>query len=558
MEKLPPEILVRIISHLVPDNGVGLPITSIAKPWKRHGSIAHLATVSKLWQHHVERLIFQELFLSTQRLEDAGRILTSQRFGYVRLVELEVVLDAYDEEAACRMENEAEKASNNQCFTQSLATLFALLHKLDAPVSNSHDRVLRLRAYSPSDPWRRPDWPRIRRTRMNGATDNILNARFDQSYLDLSGPFKTTIDCFSTFCIPDPVEQDLKYRRISPGAACRIAAKLGKLEKIIWHLSDNEKKEVTLRKTLRREFSERLPDLPPSLKHVVLHYTRTPPRNHERSPTNILDAGDLAGDPFSLALRQLCKRLVTADIKASLEPDCLVPSSPEHDSTDDTQWPNMQTFNLTLCAVTPSGKWLFDRHPDAVEDAEPWDEADNLMDDKPDAPAEEDWRLYEFRGAPNLATIKPWFLAAAKAASAMPSLTQLRIESGCGTTPKSYRPHFALRYSARVPSLEITSTPVLDADRELEEAWRNNTRSQSPSRGVLAIEYKEAKDRQDPLAVQATAQHSTTQRPLFGAGPVTSDNTNTATGAVQQRPLFGAQGTGPARPMFGAPGTGSS
>ncbi|KAI4600100.1 hypothetical protein KJ359_001202 [Pestalotiopsis sp. 9143b] len=334
--------------------------------------------------------------------------------------------------------------------------------------------------------------------RMNGATDNILKARFDQSYLDLSGPLESTIDCFSTFCIPDPVEQDLKYRRISPSAACRIAAKLGKLNKITWHLSDNEKKDATLRKALRRDFSERLADLPQSLKHVVLHYTRTPPRNHEYSPMNILDAGDLAGDPLSLAVRQLCKGLVTADIKASLEPDCFAPSSSEHDATDDTQWPNMQIFNLTLCAVTPSGKWLFDRHPDAIEDEEPWVEADNLMDDKPDAPAEEDWRLYEFRGAPNITTIKPWIMAAAKAASTMPSLTELKIESGCGTTPKPYRPHFALRYSARAPLLEITSTPVLDADRELEEAWSNAALSQSSNQGTLAIEYEEAKDRQNP------------------------------------------------------------
>ncbi|ETS84292.1 hypothetical protein PFICI_02317 [Pestalotiopsis fici W106-1] len=527
MDKLPPEILIRIISYLVPDNGMGLPITSIAKPWKKHGSIAHLATVSKLWQHHVERQTFQELFLSTQRLKAAGRIVTSQRLEYVRLVDLEVVLDAYDEAAACRVENEADKASNNQCFTQSLDALFALLHKLDAPNSNnSHDRVLRLRAYSPSDPWRCPDWPRIRRTRMNGLTDNILNARFDQSYLDLLGPLKSRIDCFSTFCVPDPVEQDLKYRRISPSACCRIAAKLGKLDKIIWHLSDNEKKDVSLRKALRRDFAERLADLPQSLKRVVLHYTRTPPRNHKHSPTNILDTGDFAGDRLSTALRKLCKGLVTVDIKASLEHNFLVPRGSEHDSTDAAQWPNMQTLNLTLSAVTPSGNWLFDQHPDAIEDEEAWLEADNLMDDKPDAPAEEDWRLYEFRGAPNLTTIKPWFLAAAKAASDMPLLTELKIESGCGTTPKSYRPYCAVRYSAQAPLLEIASTPVLDADQELEEAWRNTALCQSPNRGALVIEYNEAKDRQDPGPVSVSAQLSTTRRPHFGGGLVQSDDTN--------------------------------
>lgn len=555
MDKLPPEILGRIISYLVPDNGLGLPITSIAKPWKKHGSIAHFATVSKLWQRHVERLIFQGLFLSTQRLEAAGRIITSQRLEYVRSVDLEVVLNTYDEAAACRMENEAEKVSNDECFTRSVVMLFALLKELDKPKSSSHDRVLRLRAYSPSDPWCRHDWPSIRRTRMNGLTDNILDARFDRSYLDLLEPLKSSINVFSTFNVPESVERGPKYRRISPSACCRIAAKLGKLEKIVWHLSDNEKKDIALRKTLRQEFSERLADLPQSLKHVVLYYTRNPPRNHERSPASILDANDSAKDPLSLALGELCKGLVTADIKASLEHSCLAPGKSEHDSNDGTQWPNLQTLHLTLSAVTPSGNWLFDRHPDAVEDEEPWVEADNLMDDKPDAPAEEDWRLYEFRGAPKLSAIKPWFLAAAKAASIMPSLTELKIESGCGITPKPYRAYCALRYFARALSLEITSTPVLDADQELDAAWRNTARLQSPNLGTLAIEYKEAKDRQNSGPVSVSIQRSTAQRAVFGGG-LAQSNTNAAADAGRQRPVFGAQGTGLARPVFGGQGSG--
>ncbi|KAI0137369.1 hypothetical protein BJ170DRAFT_678216 [Xylariales sp. AK1849] len=223
---------------------------------------------------------------------------------------------------------------------------------------------------------------------MNGLNDNFLDARFDRRYLDLFEPLKTSINIFSTCNVPDSVEQGLKNRRISPSACCWIAAKLGKLDKIIWHLSDNEKKDIALRKTPRQEFSERLADLPQSLKHVVLHYTR--------------NADDFAEDPLSLALGELCRGLVMANTKASLEHGCFAPGKSEHDSNDGTQRPNLQTLTLTLSAVTPSGNWLFDRHLDAVEDEVPWVEADNLMDDKPDAPAEEDWRLYEFCGAPNV------------------------------------------------------------------------------------------------------------------------------------------------------------
>ncbi|KAH6655549.1 hypothetical protein BKA67DRAFT_657481 [Truncatella angustata] len=559
MDKLPPEILGRIISFLIPDNGLSLPITSITKPWKSYGSIAHFATVSKLWQRYVERLTFKNLFLSTVRLSTASRIITSQRLEYVRSIDLEVILETYDDEATCRVENEAEKARNNEQFTCTVIALFALLRELDMPKFNSlHDRVLRLRAYSPSDPWRRDDWPSIRKTRVNGLTDNILEARFDQSYLEFIEPLDSSINTFSIFEVPDPVGRNLTYRRISPSACCSIAAKLGKLNKIIWHLSDNEKKDIALRKTLRQEFSEQLGHLPLSLKHMVLRYTRNPPRNHTVSPASILGADGSGEDDLSTALHDLCKRLVTADIEASLENSFFTPIDSIRDSNAKAQWPDLQTLNLTLSAVTPSGKWLFNRHPDAVEDEDPWIEEDNLMDLKPDTPAEEDWRLYEFRGSPSVSVIKPWFLAAAEAARNMPSLLELKIVSGCGTIPKPYRAYCALQYSVRALLLEITSTPVLDVDLELEEAWRDTARVQLQNRSTLTIEYKEAKDHRNTNTVSLQAQGRTTQRPVFGSGPAQNNSAVTAEDVRQQRPVFGAQGTGLARPIFGAQGTGLS
>ncbi|KAK6193023.1 Nucleoporin nup84 [Pestalotiopsis sp. IQ-011] len=216
-------------------------------------------------------------------------------------MELAVVLDEYDDEARIRRETAEDVARNNAVFTRAICDLFSLLAPLGHPSIPTRPMSLGLRAYSPSDWWRRGDPSFARNMRRFRTTEDLFDARYQHSFLELSETSGTALDFITEFHIPTPFAPDkaLHYRHISPSACCRISSKLTGLESIDWVLLDDEKMDLALRTRLRIDSAEGLTLMPSSLHSMWLSYWRSWPRNHNMSSQDLLGPAGLKVDPLS-------------------------------------------------------------------------------------------------------------------------------------------------------------------------------------------------------------------------------------------------------------------
>lgn len=172
------------------------------------------------------------------------------------------------------------------------------------------NRTLLMSAYSPSDLEHQPDMvscPLYRRKfRRPYITTDICEARFEQSYLELSAFFQLPLCLFSVFEVK--IERTwyglFRTRKFAPSACCQVACNLVALTEVNWELSDNEKKDLQLRKRLRDNFARHLTLLPASLENFVLLYLYESLKNETFRPATVIDDGGV--DRLSVALRRVC------------------------------------------------------------------------------------------------------------------------------------------------------------------------------------------------------------------------------------------------------------
>ncbi|KAK8855048.1 hypothetical protein PGQ11_010960 [Apiospora arundinis] len=465
MEKVPPEVLSSILRYL--DVRTSYHRDTPNPTWPKY------VTVCSKWQHQIERFSVNEV------------LLTRQRIGYVRIIELGIRLPSYDEEARTRLKNPDEKRRNNEVFTRTVEEFFSFFEALSDCAPDN--RVLKITAISPSDIWYRPCYDRTRRMRRSYLTKDICEVRFQHSYLELLHAPNWPIGVFSSFQILDQYYRSLRWRLISPIAYCQIASQLQTLTSIDWCLSDREKRDLALRAYLRDSFAGGLELLPDSLEIVKLQYTYPPPNNHDFAPARV-SAGI---DKLSVALRALCQRVKSADIEASVTSDFFWPSIAtcmEPGALEPRQeWPHLQPLSLLAAAADPNGNWLCDRHckygaVDAAgvqeeQDEEEKDEEDEEEDEdylrngEPGTPADEDRRDNQFRGSPNERLISAWNIGIARAAREMPLLRDLRVIIP-GVGPRPYRGGYRVTYAVADRRLKIQSTPVQVMDDALRDAWK--------------------------------------------------------------------------------------
>lgn len=91
---------------------------------KDESHIAQYATVSWPWLSVIEALTFRRLRLDSERLHQSSQYLTPDRRAALRNLDVTIHLPEYGENKWNRLETEAEKATNNETFSTSLATLF--------------------------------------------------------------------------------------------------------------------------------------------------------------------------------------------------------------------------------------------------------------------------------------------------------------------------------------------------------------------------------------------------------------------------------------------------
>jgi hypothetical protein len=233
-----------------------------------------------------------------------------------------------------------------------------------------------------------------------------------------------------------------------------------------WNLSDNEKRDVALRKRLRADFAHALQTLPSSLQHFQLSYERRIPLDHSFQTPSILDETDGDNnDKLSLAFHKLSQRLTSFDLIADVGPEVLWPL--EQTQSNDTLWPKMRRYSICHSAIAPSGQWRYQRSDsdddEDEDDDDEWDETDPVAlpgDEKEDP----------FRSKLDREAVDPLLLAAARAARRMPALWNMSIyldpPAGAGRLEVEYW------VKQGTAELKFECHPLFNPDEEVLQIWR--------------------------------------------------------------------------------------
>lgn len=240
MLTLPLEIIHHVFSFLSPES-----------------SLAPYASVNKQWQMLVEKTTFSCLHLTPAQLPDLLHFVSasSRRRSYVRKIELLVILPGYSIPARGEVQTADEQRRNDESFTRAIHSLFDILSFWP----DSCHLTLRVFARSPGDLNGEPDMTkRKKRLLYKRRGNDLLDLRYHHSYLRLSAlehtlpPVRAIVDLD---VIGDISYSD--YRRIAPAAVSGIISCLPRLRTVNGVLCDNERRDMTVRQSLRDGTSSR-------------------------------------------------------------------------------------------------------------------------------------------------------------------------------------------------------------------------------------------------------------------------------------------------------------
>jgi hypothetical protein len=556
MVHLPNEIIANIISHLAP-KGSGIHDHNVDSSSSPAHALAPYATVSRRWQECVEARTFAQVTLTSARLASplAAQALTPDRVRrFVRSVQVDVLLPPYGEEARARREDEEDRARNDEVFTDVVRRVFRSLAGATADVHGgiSHGdqaggggggleadgggrRQPRQRAgvvdagYRPkirlsmearcvSD--REDLHARKRRWHVSLVrTHDIFEARYESSYLDLRPAAGKSVQdevaalpelhCIQEFHVVATAGPSI--RQITPRTVCLLASRMPGLESVHWELSDNEKRDVALRKRLRADFAHALQALPSSLQYFYLIYDRREPLDHSYQTPSILDETDRDNnDKLSLALHKLSQRLATFQLMGEVGFEILWPL--DHTATEQQQqdteplWPRMRRYRIDPGVIAPSGEWRYHRDPDASDSESDDDDAVSEDPIDRDVVAPGDEREISFRSQLDPDAAHALLMAAARAARRMPALwtmePMLYPPAAGGPWPlevtytvpanAARRAGDLARPAGGTAELLFESHPAFHPDEEVVQAWRQAAEEHTGAESGLVVVVKDA------------------------------------------------------------------
>ncbi|RAH44042.1 F-box protein [Aspergillus brunneoviolaceus CBS 621.78] len=92
-------------------------------------SLASYASVCRKWQVLSEKQTFSHLLLTSDRLSDFKRIISSSahRCCFIRYLDLYILLPAYEIAARTQLESQIDRQKNNEAFTQTIVSFWDIL-----------------------------------------------------------------------------------------------------------------------------------------------------------------------------------------------------------------------------------------------------------------------------------------------------------------------------------------------------------------------------------------------------------------------------------------------
>ncbi|CAM1503349.1 Fc.00g081250.m01.CDS01 [Cosmosporella sp. VM-42] len=354
MEAIPQDILDDIVSYLLPKDFK--PKDSYQKREKALLTLATLAPLSRPFQAAVERLTFKYINIKSDELPELSKLLTPARRYFLASLTFTVTLPPYDSASALTAESPAERAANNECYSQAIHSLFQILRNWeveDSETVTSHLALAINHPESPSDcPWpsKFAPWSAV----SEQSEECIHEGRYLHSYIELFNTESLPMLQRVRRLIMLRPEGRYGHRNICPEAPMLLAFRLPNLEVIKLNIDDDEKRFPDIRRRNRDETALALRKLSlPSLKSADVHFFLRRYRNETVSPPILHDLR--IPDPLSSALFDFSQNLVDFELTGAFDVSLLRPIQ----GLSNTPWPRLRFLDVNLHATTPSGDWYF-------------------------------------------------------------------------------------------------------------------------------------------------------------------------------------------------------
>jgi hypothetical protein len=243
------ELISLIISHLLAPT-VYNSTTHTYEPER----VSIYSTVSKEWQSKIERHTFSSLHLTPSRLADFGQYVLGPRRAFVRSIDLDIILETYDDEGRATFESEDEQHRNNVIFTQTFQTLFGFMHSWASDEVLDQGITLSVKAHSPSDMiYCGTEKGKARLQRRRLGKKDLLDRKFERSYIRFVSLDEDEKASGSKALPVVPAITRLHCRpghprHIWPASCSEIAASLPGLREFDSYLCDNDKRVEVRRK----------------------------------------------------------------------------------------------------------------------------------------------------------------------------------------------------------------------------------------------------------------------------------------------------------------------
>jgi hypothetical protein len=247
---LAPELVLRVLFFLELEEERPGPRTPYFTRPRRF--FPQYATVSRQWQHAVERVTFASVTLKSTELAYFSEVFTCwSRRTALGTLRYEVVLPTYSEKACGRFENYRDKRGNDEAFTKAVYGLFSILKVWEESITTfqSLTRPMQLHIssiYSPVDFAPRGVESDLYQFGFGNRHD-VKEHRYEHSVIKLCKwddlPTLSRVKVFKAF---------VHYSRVvEPRSIAEITAKLTSLEALYWGLDDDEKINVRQRQQNR-------------------------------------------------------------------------------------------------------------------------------------------------------------------------------------------------------------------------------------------------------------------------------------------------------------------
>ncbi|KAK8037859.1 hypothetical protein PG991_001205 [Apiospora marii] len=364
MDKLSPEILSLVVDHLDTDR------------------LSCYATISRAWQHEVERRCFRNVELTVENMSAFPGIFARlpHRRSYLRRITLALQMERLDDETVSHFVT--EHMVFRRCLTSLLATLKQWEEDEDTTTGSPTRANLELRiqpssgrTWDAEDQWDSPlHDPRLSYLLEDPVTARILKNPVEAMALDvwlrvehltlslMDGPLPTIRRVQSLSVEGGKVGPSTVPWILLSSASCEIAAAFPSLESFRFEYRDGFRDRYDEQVVLRSHLVSGLELLHgqlPSLKRLEIK--RISPDcvlNHDYYPDHLDDHGiDLVSQAIRRLAQPTVQELVLDNFFLSRDLLCNRHGSTDEKEEDDDIWRALRRLDVGAQLVAPDGEW---------------------------------------------------------------------------------------------------------------------------------------------------------------------------------------------------------